>query len=253
MKFLLPTYNNTEGLKKLIRQTNKNDEIIVNDNSLDNKIEKICNKMKYIDYKKNYPNGAINNWNNILNRAINEFVIMLHDDEFFLKADIDKLKSIKKEKNFVYIFKYKVFNKKKIINQSTNDKFRYFLITKLPKLCLFINFIGPTSSYIFFNNKFQYDKNLNWLIDMDFFYRVIKGKNIQIVPITVNTLIKKNSITNLNIKNKFRTELKEYFYFKRKYRINFIIFILYLIFSLILRVCLKCSNFISKNLTTSKN
>lgn len=246
MKFLLPTYNNTQGLKKLIRHTNKNDEILINDNSLNDKIQKISKKFKNIKYERNYPDGALNNWNNILNRAINQFVIIVHDDEFFLKADIDKLKSLKKEKGYVYILKYKVFNKKKIINQSINDKLRYFLITKFPKLCLFVNFIGPTSSYIFYNKQFQYDKNLNWLVDMDFFYKLIKNKNIKMVPITVNTEVKKNSITNLSIQNKYVTELKEFLYFKKKYRISFIVFILYYFFSLILRLYLKSSNFIMK-------
>ena len=77
---------------------------------------------------------------------------------------------------------------------------------------------------------------------MDLFYRVISKKNCELIPIVVNTQIKKRSITNLNIKNKYITELKEYLYFKKKYQINIIKFILYYLFSIIFRVYLKFSN-----------
>ena len=139
-------------------------------------------------------------------------------------------------------YNIKFIEKKKIINQSINNKLRYILISKLPKLCLFVNYIGPTSSYIFYNKNYQYDQKLNWLIDMDLFYRVISKKNCELIPIVVNTQIKKRSITNLNIKNKYITELKEYLYFKKKYQINIIKFILYYLFSIIFRVYLKFSN-----------
>ena len=114
----------------------------------------------------------------------------------------------------MYILQYKVYRKKKIINQSINNKLRYILISKFPKLCLFVNYIGPTSSYIFYNKNYQYDQKLNWLIDMDLFYRVISKKNCELIPIVVNTQIKK-SITNLNIKNKYITELKNFYILKK--------------------------------------
>ena len=113
MIFIFSTYNDCNGLKKLIKIFTEKDKILVHDNTLSDKFLKICKPFKNISYHKNFPYGAVNNWNNALKKTKKRFVNILHDDEFFHKNDFDKLRLINKKKNCVYILQYKVYRKKK--------------------------------------------------------------------------------------------------------------------------------------------
>lgn len=242
MIILTPTFNHTKGLEHLLKTASSNTKIYVCDNSDNNSIEKLCESHYNIAYFKNKYVGAIQNWNFALKKTTNEFVLFLHDDEYFNSHDLENILKIPKDKKKIYFFKNKVFKNNKIINNGFNLNFKKYFLEKFDKLILFLNFIGPTSSYIFYNsskNQILFDSKLRWLVDVDFMFRLFSNKNYEFLNITVNTHLKNNSITaNLGYSKLF-IGFKESLYLKKKYQINIIKYLFYLIFSLFIKVVKK--------------
>src|SRR2546423_15037027 len=91
----IPTYKRPELLKKLLDsiniQTFKNYEIIINDNSPDDSVEKLVRSYQDIlslSYKKNQPSvSAVENCIKIIQRANAEWVKIMHDDDWFASED----------------------------------------------------------------------------------------------------------------------------------------------------------------------
>jgi len=249
MKVLLPSYNYAEGVSRSLKSINGNLEVLISDNSDDNQIQKISTKYNNVKYFFNKGRGPVINWNNLINNSIDETVLLLHDDEYLTSEEFKIIKKINFESNKVYLFNYKVIKDKYIINRSINNKFRGFLLNHFPKSILFINFIGPTAAYTFFNNgKNLYDEKLLWHVDLDFFYRIIKNKQIIFKDITVYSILKRNSLTNKIInKNKIYYTLKETFFLRKKYNLTYFDFIFYFMLAAIIRIINKIySSFIKK-------
>lgn len=242
MIILTPTFNHTKGLEHLINIAPSDTKIYVCDNSDDNSIEKLCDLHNNISYFKNTSVGAIQNWNFALKKTKNEFVLFLHDDEYFSSQDLENILKISKDKKKIYFFKNKVIKNNKIINYGFSLNFKRYFLEKFNTLILFLNFIGPTSSYIFYNsskNQILFDGKLRWLVDVDFMFRLFSNKNYEFLDITVNTHLKNHSITNNLGNTKLYIGFKESLYLKNKYQINLIKYLFYLIFSSFIKVIKK--------------
>ena len=249
MIFIFPTHNYTEGLKKFIKFNFSNSNIIVSDSSKNNEIEKLCQNFTWINYFRTKYNVAAENWNFALsNTKKSSHLILIHDDEYINHNDFNKIKDLKKTPNEIYLLKSIVYRNNKKIKNNFPTFFQKFLLVNFPKIILFFNFIGPTGAYIFYqnnNNRLYYDTNLKWLVDIEFFYRISRNKKIIFLNNTVRTDLKEKSLTSEIVKKNSLIYFKELLYIKKKYRINNIEFILYLILSLIFRLMKRISNIIN--------
>jgi len=239
MFFVFPTHNNIEGLKKFFKFNYFNSNIIVSDSSNNNLVKKFCKNHKKISYYKNSYDIASKNWNYALSKVPQgNHVLIIHDDEYLNFDDFYSIKKIKKKTDEIYLLKYQVYSNNKKINVSFHPKVQNLLLTYLPKISLFMNIIGPTGAYIFFQNiknEHLYDENLEWLVDVDFFYRVSKNKKIIFLNEKICTNLKVSSLTKNLANKKSYIYFREVLYLKKKYKLGVFEFFFYLILSFILR------------------
>ena len=200
LSILIPTYNFKTGIDEILDclESIEDDfrdyiEIIISDDSDEEIIKKDRTKslkkhFKNYFYNHNiYHHGAINNWNNLISKAKGDYIWLLHHDEYW-----------QKEKNIIsYIFS--VINSKKpniLILPITKLKtkrifkinfkmiqkhitFKRMMKTYInnPKLLIKSNIIGPPSALIYKKNNFYYDRNLKYLVDVEFYIRLFNSYN----------------------------------------------------------------------------
>lgn len=242
MIFILPTFKYVKGLQSFLKIKKKNNKVIIADNSEGYEIFNLVKSNSDIQYFRNYPSGPIENWNRALQNTPSDHILILHDDEYLDEATYDELMRIKKNPQEIYLLLYEVHQDSKRVNFTFPKIIQKFLLNYLPKMTLFMNFIGPTAAYAFYhdsNKPIYYDQNLKWLVDLDFFYRIAEKKKFNFLPLKVHTKLKDTSLTQKFYKNNFKIYIKEIWYLKKKYNISLISFVFYLNLTFILRLIKK--------------
>ena len=274
ISLLIPTYNYRIGVNKILNCINnidyklrKNIEIIISDDSDKEIIEKevkdnllkTFQNFKYI-YNTSSLGGA-NNWNKLISLANGEYFWVLHHDEFWEENKeifnyiLESINDIKPNLIILPLTKQKIFlfNKLKIEVSQKHKIFRNLIIffIKRPELLLDLNIIGPPSSIIYKKCNLKYDNNLRYLVDVDFYIRLIKKFNSKKILIgkeyfnLISSQNNKNSITKLLKKEKRKISEKEKRIILRKYKYkldykeNLIIIYSYIILKSFLFISMK--------------
>lgn len=250
LSILIPTYNYEAGINKILDSIDciKEDirdliEIIISDDSQYEIIQR--NRTEYL--KKSFKNfryihnidslGAIDNWNKLISIAKGDYIWLLHHDEFW-----------QKEKNIIeYIFEVINLENPNIlilpITKSKSKNFQNFkihisnkhktferIIRKFinnPKLLIKTNLIGPPSALIYKTNSLNFDSNLKYLVDIDFYMKLFtfyKFRNIVLGSENYNLLSSQNN--NKSITNSLRKEIRslkkeEEIYLFKKYKVKY--------------------------------
>jgi glycosyltransferase involved in cell wall biosynthesis len=185
----IPAYKKPEyvirAIQSIINQTYKNVEVIISDDSPNQDI-KIAIQPYISELNINYYHNkpALKspiNWNNALSKATGEFIMLLHQDDWF-----DSIQAIS---TFVVAFNSKqdvnfVFCKNTAI-QPTGEKITLQAIQGLlstmsarPKHLLRANVIGPPSNVMIRKNALiKYDEDYIWLVDVDYYVRLLEAGN----------------------------------------------------------------------------
>lgn len=253
LSILIPTCNFKSGVNKILEclesiEENLKDsiQIIISDDSDNEIIEKNRNKFlkkqfKNYIYRHNIRNlGAIDNWNKLISLAQGEYIWLLHHDEFW-----DERKNIIRyvfevittQKPNVLILPITKSKNIKINNYNINISNRHITFNRIlryfinnPKFLFRTNIIGPPSSLIYKKIKINYDKNLKYLVDVEFYIRLFKfydSKNILIGFEFYNLISSqnnKNSITKMITKEIRSLKIKEKIFISRKYKFKFSIY-----------------------------
>lgn len=160
-----------ELLTELKYQTIQDFEVIITDQSPDNKVMEVCDYHSdklYIKYIKNYYNKgkAASNINEAMKYASGEIIKILYQDDFFVV--VDALEKIKKE--FENGAKW-------VINGFTHshDK-KTFFNTRVPfyhdNVLLGENTIGNPSNFSILSSERLYmDEEILYVVDCEFYYR----------------------------------------------------------------------------------
>lgn len=220
----IPTYNQPKSLKRLLDsikiQSYKNFEIVITDDSTNEEVKRVIdkhilkNKIKY--YKNKINLGSPENWNESISKASGNLIKIMHHDDFFTRENslslfvkmMDENKSI----NFG-------FSSTLIMNLSLNKKrIHRPILTELddlkrnPEVLFDRNFIGAPSCAIFKKNNIFFDKNLKWLVDVDFYIRLLdKNKKFIFIntPLVCTVDGDKNQVTSSCVNNQ-EIEVNEY-------------------------------------------
>ncbi len=226
----IPAYNQTKYLKKtldsIVLQTYLNYEVIVSDDSSTDDIEWLVAQFKdrlNIYYVRNKPSlGSPENWNYVISKAKGTWIkIMHHDDWFCDNRALEELITAGKLHPNTFVFagirgthiidgyKYENLPESTVVNKLNND----------PYLLLKGNIIGPPSCVLFPKTKIVFDKNIKWLVDVDFYIRLMVENNYKVYYIP--KIFFENCMDNHNITNEYlfdqELQLNEYLYLLNKY------------------------------------
>jgi glycosyltransferase involved in cell wall biosynthesis len=231
----IPTYNNTYYLKKtlssIISQTFTDYELIITDDSDNKKVKELIDQFNFQDklryYHNEKPLGSPRNWNCCISKAQGKYIKIMHHDDWFTSADslkyfIEALESSGAAMAFsnAEVF-YEKSNKSGLHSPGMANVLR---LKANPDILFRGNFIGAPSMTMYKrDSELTFDKNLKWLVDVDFYIRYLK-KHKSFVFID-KPLIKilteaQNTVTATCVDNK-NIEIFENFYVFDKLKATF--------------------------------
>lgn len=168
-------------LNSILQQNYKNVEIIISDDSPNEDIKhatKQFDEQLNIRYFPNHPAlGSPKNWNNALSKAEGELVVLMHQDDWYhskhaLSTYVDAFKD--EAIDFVFCQNTAIDeNGNKIILQAIPSLLEN--LTQKPNHLLLAQVIGPPSNTMLRKRiTTRYDENYIWLVDVDYYHRILK-------------------------------------------------------------------------------
>ena len=203
----------TRSFDMLLKQTYKNFEVIISDNSEDDVIKTLCENPDYqslnIKYSKNPRKGLAPNINEAIKKATGKLIKILFMDDFF--ADENSLKDI--VNNFHGHWLVTGCGHDNGNGKVSNIHFPVYN----KNLHLGKNTIGSPSVLTIKNeNPLLFDENLTWVVDCDYYKRLYDkyGKPDILNKVNVIIGLGEHQTTN-HLNNKFKS--REYEYIEKKY------------------------------------
>ena len=169
-------------LDSIVLQSFRNFEVIVTDDSPGKEVERLCEEYSSkiaIRYHGNLPPlGTPENWNAALDMARGTWIKIMHDDDWF--CDEHSLQSFKTaiDNNPQCEFFFAAYNNislhAHLVQPIFLNGFRNRMLKINPNTLFSRNIIGPPSVVIHkSNNDLRYDRNMKWLVDIDFYIRFL--------------------------------------------------------------------------------
>ena len=229
---IIPSYNNlglfTKAIRSVLDQDFTDFEVIVTDDSSNNEICQYCRSLRdnRIVYTRRVDKagGPVGNWNNGLRLATGRYIIVLHHDEEFGDTHfLYRLYFSFSKGHDLVISDIRVKEGSKQPRKGRINGVAKKLFFKFPVSLFAINSIGPCACLGFSRQLIpEFDKNLSWVVDTDWSYRLIKSsKSMIYLP---DSIVKSNSghedqITlNIDIREKDKIDTT---WLKQKYSSNF--------------------------------
>jgi glycosyltransferase involved in cell wall biosynthesis len=159
------------SLNIISKQTHKNIEIVVSDNSEDDNIKDVCDKWKnalditYVRYDKR---GMSINTNNAINNCTSEYIKILYQDDYlFSNTSIEETMNMLDEKKPIWLASSCIH---------THDGVKYynkFTPRYHDNIWKGVNTISSPSVITVKNDKkLMFDTELTWLLDCDWYKRM---------------------------------------------------------------------------------
>ncbi|HPH85715.1 MAG TPA: glycosyltransferase family 2 protein [Ferruginibacter sp.] len=224
----IPAYKNDKYLEVLLNsisnQTFRDFEVIITDDSPGNEVESLCNNFhdKFrLTYLKNIPSkGSPANWNAAIKKASGRWIKIMHDDDWFSNnKSLDRFaRAINENPGINFIFSgFSEYENGKAISIDQLPK-NIQLKLKRTALTLFKkNYIGHPSTTLIKNNLTEwYDENIKWVVDFEFYIRVLKTNSFSYIdePL-INIGISHEQITKAVFRKK-EVEIPENIYLLNK-------------------------------------
>lgn len=224
----IPAYKRVDQLNRLLlsisNQTFTDFEVIITDDSPDDSVTRLCEtyaeKIPLRYYKNSVALGTPENWNEGIRKATGRWIKLMHDDDWFLHND-----SLSKFASATVEAKGKlIFSGFKNIKGNENDgekiklsSIRKFLLKQNPVSILSKNCIGPPSVTLFERLPLmEFDKNLKWLVDMEFYIRQLKEKSIFYINEPLIGIGISNSQVTASSSMNPKVEIPEHLYLLKK-------------------------------------
>ena len=245
----IPTYQQVEYLKKTldsIQIQNFTDyEVIITDDSRDNSVrclvESYSSSLSIRYYLNEKQLGSPENWNNSVTYANGEYIKIMHHDDWFTNKNSLGLfvKMLDDNPNSIFGFSathiYNVKNNTIYIHKATKNQINN--LSRNPEMLFLGNIIGVPSTTIYRRTvKDRYDKKLKWLVDLEFYIRVINSnKQVSFCQETLISSVTRSEhqVTESCIDNP-QVDLFEHIYLynrllqKNKYGLNYLFYLLML-------------------------
>jgi glycosyltransferase involved in cell wall biosynthesis len=229
----IPAYKQADKLQLLFQtiqqQTFRDFEVIVTDDSPTDDVEKLCRQQSAFDlkyYRNSVAKGSPDNWNSAISYAQGEWVKLIHHDDYFNSPDALQYFVDEAEKSPQIDYFYCGTN---ILDELTGKQYPYGVplnqlrsIDKYPAYLFPRNIIGSPSTGFFRRSTFiEYDKSLIWLVDVEYYCRVIKQYKIKYIPSLLITTVISTKQLSAGLKNNKEVEIRELLYCYVKFRGTF--------------------------------
>lgn len=183
----VPAYKKPDYIKRLLdsvlKQSYKDVEIIISDDTPDDSVKLIVSSYTHllnIKYFENKPAlGSPKNWNNALNKAEGDFHMLLHQDDWLNDENALKiyLETFQQHTEIDFVF---------CKNIAIDESGKSFVLQEIPSLLHQLekkpnhlvrsDVIGPPSNVVLRKKvDTRYDERLIWLVDVDYYVRVLKS------------------------------------------------------------------------------
>lgn len=235
----IPTYKQVDYLRKtldsVLLQDYEDYEVIITDDSPNDSVKQLVElydfKGKLSYYKNKVSLGSPENWNEAVRKASGKYIKMLHHDDYFTFSYSlgDYVTMLEEHPNVDFAFSatqvIHVSGNKTWIHAATKQQQQD--LKKDPKCLFFGNLIGAPSATIYKKNPVkEYDRNLKWVVDFDFYIQRLMINNSFVFsekPLISTTSGTSHSITN-ECENNGNVEVFEYLYlFDKLFKNRFII------------------------------
>jgi len=245
----IPAYEQTHFLKQTLDsiedQIFTDYEIILSDDSISDEVHKLVSsydfkgKLKY--FRQNPSLGSPENWNFTLKQAIGQWIkILHHDDSLFDENTLADLFQIALKTKKHWIVGAPIHPPPPASRYCTILYPRGLYLLKLfPGILGFGNCIGvPSVIVVRSTHSIPYNKNLIWLVDIDYYLQLIK--NIGFFEYIPKPFIWRNSGSH-NLTHQFHhqpnIELKELFSLYKSFPTQFSWILSFIISAKLIRIC----------------
>ena len=213
----IPAYKRITDLKILLdsigRQTFKNYEVIITDDSPDDTVKTFCDNYPHVFelvyYKNSIPLGTPENWNEGIRKATGTWVKLMHDDDYFatdnsLALFVAAIESDKQAQVFysAFVFEDVTNHTKKIVTCNWLDR---FFLSLSPYHLLRRNYFGNPSCIIVKKEvPFFYDNRFKYIVDFAYYIQLLQNniKCVYIKDVLIHVGINEGQVTNYTYKNK---------------------------------------------------
>lgn len=184
----IPAYKNVTFLRRLLDsiviQSYKDYEVIVSDDSPDESVAEFIKGYTGIARLKFNRNavslGTPENWNECIRNASGKWIKIMHDDDWFIDSDslseFHAAIAAHPETGLIYSSYITVNAATNFQKLKAAPSWRRRVLASNPATLISSNIIGPPSAVIYkADSQFYFDKNLKWLVDIDFYYRYLNS------------------------------------------------------------------------------
>jgi glycosyltransferase involved in cell wall biosynthesis len=220
----IPAYKQADKLQVLFQsiqqQTFRDFEVIVTDDSPTDEVEKLCQQQSAFDlkyYKNSVVKGSPENWNIAISLAKGEWIKLIHhDDYFFSNSALQEFVNACEGNPLIDYF----FCATNILDSKTNAQFPYVVnldhvnrIAEHPAFLFHRNLIGAPSTGFFKRAlNIKYDKNLIWLVDIEYYSQIMFNSKIQFINKALITTVISEHQLSTGLRDNKEVELREFFY-----------------------------------------
>lgn len=227
----IPTYNQVDSLRKVLDSIAIQDfvdyEIIITDDSPDDAVSQLLRGYSFkgeIRYLRNsVRKGSPENWNEAIRHASGDYIKVLHHDDWFTGSDsLSRYVALLEdapEADFAFsatrIVDYRDGSTRLHIPSSEQIE----MLRSEPTSLFLGNFVGGPSATLHRSSSMQfYDKNLKWLVDIDFYIRLLQENNsfAYTEEVLIATLDEAPHRITVECQNDPRIEIFEYCYLFEK-------------------------------------
>lgn len=183
----IPAYKHIDYLERLLNsistQTFKDFEVVITDDSPDDGVEILLKKIrpnfKIYYYKNKIPLGTPENWNEAIRKGNGDWIKIMHNDDWFATDDALQVFHDAIQQNPSTDFFFSAFQnvdvdsgKNEVVRLSITDKL--FLKSNAYHLLKKVYIGNPSCTIVRKNLNIWYDKRYKFIVDFDYYIRVIR-------------------------------------------------------------------------------
>ncbi len=225
----VPAYKRVDYLKRLMdsltQQTFRDFEVVVSDDSNDDTVAAFLQQYKavmpVVYHKNEKALGTPANWNKAISIASGEWIKLMHDDDWFATGQALQQFANATQQNKQFIFcTYNSYDLQTGKTEAMGASAAQLQQVLQQPLRLFAgNVIGPPSVTLVHHSIIQqYDERMKWMVDFDFYIRVLLSThNACLIPEKLVCIgVSSEQVTTSTFRNP-RVELPEAWLMLEKY------------------------------------